>query len=109
VGRKQQQETEMARAILQYLQQHPDAKDTIDGIAQWWLLKQWTERKYEEIETGIAQLVTRGLLIERRRPGLPPYYWLNRAKQDEIARIIEATIRKTDRARPGGRRDTKRR
>ena len=62
----------------------------MDGIAQWWLLKEWTERKYFEIEASISQLVSEGLVVERRRPGLPPYYRLNREKQEEIARILES-------------------
>jgi len=64
----------MARAILRYLQGHPDAKDTLEGIAQWWLLKEWTERKYNQIESSLSDLVARGLVIERRREGMPPYY-----------------------------------
>ena len=78
----------MARAILRYLQDHPDAKDTLEGIAQWWLLKEWTERKYHQIEASLSHLVSRGLVLERRREGMPPYYWLNRAKQDEISEIL---------------------
>jgi hypothetical protein len=88
VSIRSQQEPEITRAILHYLQVHPDAKDTLDGIAQWWLLKEWTERKYFQIEASIAQLVSKGLVVERRRPGLPPYYWLNREKQEEISRIL---------------------
>lgn len=78
----------MARAILRYLQGHPDAKDTLEGIAQWWLLKEWTERKYNQIESSLSDLVSRGLVIERRREGMPPYYWLNRAKQNEIKQFL---------------------
>lgn len=78
----------MARAILRYLQGHPDAKDTLEGIAQWWLLKEWTERKYYQIESSLSDLVSRGLVIERRREGMPPYYWLNRAKQNEISQFL---------------------
>lgn len=87
---RQQEEPEIAREILHYLQVHPDAKDTLEGIAQWWLLKEWTERKFQQIEATISQLVSKGLIVERRRPGLPPYYWLNRAKQDEISRILKS-------------------
>jgi len=81
----------MARAILQYLQAHPDAKDTLDGIAQWWLLKEWTERKHQQIEASLSELVSSGLVVERRRDGMPPYYWLNRAKQDEITQMLNDT------------------
>ncbi len=85
-----EQEPEIARAILHYLQIHPNARDTLEGIAQWWLLKEWTERKFQQIEASIAHLVSRGLVVERRRPGLPPYYWLNRAKQEEISLILKS-------------------
>jgi hypothetical protein len=90
VSIRSQQERLIARDILHYLQGHPDAKDTLDGIAQWWLLKEWTERKYFEIEASIARLVSEGLVVERRRPGLPPYYWLIREQQEEISRILES-------------------
>jgi hypothetical protein len=83
-----EKETDMARAILRYLQGHPDAKDTLEGIAQWWLLKEWTERKYYQVESSLSDLVSRGLVIERRREGMPPYYWLNRAKQNEISQFL---------------------
>jgi predicted transcriptional regulator len=84
-----EKESDMARAILEYLQGHPDAKDTLEGIAQWWLLKEWTERKHHEIETSLADLVSKGLVMERKREGMPPYYRLNRAKQDEITQILD--------------------
>lgn len=32
-----QQLSEVAEAILRYLDDHPDAADTVDGIAQWWI------------------------------------------------------------------------
>ncbi len=85
-----EKETEIDRAILQYLQVHPDAKDTLEGIAQWWLLREWTEQQFRRIEASISQLVSRGLVVERRREGSPPYYWLNRTKQDEISRILNS-------------------
>lgn len=80
----------MARAILHYLQIHPHAKDTLDGIAQWWLLKEWTEQRFQQIEFSITQLVSRGLVVERKRDGLPTYYWLNRAKEEEISEILSS-------------------
>lgn len=75
---------------MHYLQVHPDAKDTLQGIAEWWLLKEWTEQKFQQIEASISDLVSRGLVVERRREGSSPYYWLNRTKQDEISRILKS-------------------
>ena len=78
----------MARAILRYLQGQPDAKDTLEGIAQWWLSKECTERKANQIESSLSDLVSRGLVIEGRREDMPPYYWLNRAKQNKISEFL---------------------
>ena len=86
-----EKEQEIARAILQYLQVHPDAKDTLDGIAQWWLLKEWTARKIKDVKSGVSVLLSKGLIIERKREGLPPYYWLNRAKENEIRQILNSS------------------
>ena len=33
----QQAESGLARAILDYLQTHPNAADSVEGIARWWL------------------------------------------------------------------------
>jgi hypothetical protein len=38
-----------AREILSYLVEHPDAKDTIEGIINWWLSKGSTERDKDDV------------------------------------------------------------
>jgi hypothetical protein len=82
-------EIEIARAILRYLQKHPEAKDTLDGIAQWWLLREWTERRVAEVERVVGFLVSAELVIQTSRTGLPPYYQLNDRKGKEISEIIQ--------------------
>lgn len=84
------QEQQIARAILYYLRDHPDAKDSIEGIAQWWLLKRWTEVRLVEVERAVAVLLSDELIVETRREGAPPYYKLNRIKTKEISRILES-------------------
>ena len=63
-----------AQAILRYLVKHPKAKDTLDGIAQWWLEGESFERG--NITRAVSLLVSRGVIIESRRKGLPPCYEL---------------------------------
>ena len=82
-------ETEIARAILRYLREHPEAKDTLDGIAQWWLVREWTERRRIEIEGAISFLLSEGLILQTSRTGLPPYYQLNEEKTAEIWKILK--------------------
>lgn len=74
---------EVARAILDYLYEHPDAKDTLEGIAQWWLTSEGVERELEEVESGVSILLDQGLVVEVRRGGLMPYYRLNRARAED--------------------------
>jgi hypothetical protein len=76
----------IAREILRYLQLHPDAKDTLDGIAEWWLERQRAESGV--VERAVALLVALGAILETRRRGLPPYYQANpHAPSDVEARL----------------------
>ena len=83
-------EVEIARAILRYLQNHPAAKDTLDGIAQWWLLREWTDRRRVEVERAVSFLVSKTLLVETSRTGLPVYYRLNDQKDLEISNMLKS-------------------
>ncbi|HXI23148.1 MAG TPA: hypothetical protein VNG71_04670 [Pyrinomonadaceae bacterium] len=69
---------ETARAVLRYLQDHPDAKDTLQGIAQWWILRECAERKMSEVEEVVSVLLANGLIVEMRREGRPSYYGFNK-------------------------------
>jgi hypothetical protein len=80
----------VARGILQYIKDHPGAKDTLEGIAWWWLQGASGERSLAEVERAVAYLLAKGLVVERRRPGLSPYYHVNRQKLDEIGRLLES-------------------
>jgi len=48
-------------AILHYLRDHPQAKDSAKGIAQWWL-----GEKREVVEKALAYLERSGVLIKKR-------------------------------------------
>jgi DNA-binding transcriptional ArsR family regulator len=76
------EDRETARAILRYLVKHPEAKDTAEGIAQWWVEGERSERV--NVERAVSWLLSQGVILETRRKGLPPYYRLN-AKQSAAA------------------------
>jgi len=75
--------------VLRYLETHPDAKDTLEGIARWWLERERTERLLDEVERAVTLLLANDLVLETRRPGMPPYYQLNPSRREEIANMIE--------------------
>ena len=85
------EDIEIARAILRYLKEHPEAKDTLDGIAQWWLVREWTERRRAEIERAVSFLVSKELIVQTSRTGLPPCYQLNNEKGKEISRVLKSS------------------
>ena len=53
------------RAILRYLVEHPDAKDTIEGIRKWWRPEGTPEYRQDEVQQGLESLVSKGWLIVR--------------------------------------------
>jgi hypothetical protein len=80
---------ELARAILRYLEAHPEAKDTVEGIAQWWLLQEWNEHLLVQVEQAVSLLLSQGLILEIRRPGVPPYYQRHPQQREAITRFLE--------------------
>jgi hypothetical protein len=74
-----------ALEILRYLAAHPDASDTIEGISQWWVPAPAADLSAAEIQRAVLLLVSRRVLIESRRRGLPPYYRLDADARNDIA------------------------
>ena len=79
----------IARAVLRYLSAHPEAKDTLRGIAHWWLEHERTHRLLEDVERALDLLLTHDLVLETRRQGAPPYYQLNLQQSESISRMID--------------------
>ena len=52
----------IAEEILLYLQSHPDAADSLEGIVQWWLLRQRYLRGLNQVQTALDSLMHQGLL-----------------------------------------------
>ena len=59
---------QIARDIEGYLSRHPEAADTAEGIARWWLIQSQVEAQLPRLEFALELLVNRGVLIRRRLP-----------------------------------------
>lgn len=81
---KQPTRTEIARRILIYLEENPEARDTIEGILNWWLLERTVHYEKIRVEEVIEELVSRNLIVARQITGLPIIYSLNPSKLEEI-------------------------
>jgi hypothetical protein len=84
----------IAREILTYLANHPDAQDTLDGIMQWWLLDQGNRYKPIMIQEVVKDLVLEGTIIETIIPDSPAVYRLNVAKRDRMKELLKKMTNK---------------
>lgn len=80
---------ETAREILRYLLSHPDAGDTLEGIARWWLERRRIERTVDEVGESLELLLARGLIVERRERTRLACYRMNIGKRTEIADFLK--------------------
>lgn len=79
----------MARNILMYLAAHPNSQTTLEGVVQWWLLEQEIRQQTALVQSALAQLVSLGLVIERRGADGHVRYQVNRRKAREISAMLE--------------------
>ena len=60
----QQKEAELSRAILLYLDEHPQAQDTAEGIASFWVMRQRVREDVEAVAIVLSKLTKNGQLEE---------------------------------------------
>lgn len=77
----------IAAEVASYLLEHPDAQDTLEGITDWWLMERRIREQSALVKAAIAELVSRGLVLEERREGLEPRYRINRERYGEIVAL----------------------
>jgi hypothetical protein len=75
--------------ILRHFSQHPDAKDTSEGILQWWLAPGDAPRGTEEVEEILDYLVTIGWLIETKIGSSPKLYGVNEERLEDIRAFLQ--------------------
>ncbi len=56
--------TEIVDAILRYLDSHPDAADTVEGIAKWWLPDGWCADT-RSVQLALTRMEAQGLVHRR--------------------------------------------
>jgi len=55
----------VAAAIRRYLWEHPNAADTLEGIARWWLSGNSANVLLTDVEDALKQLVSRGEVVRQ--------------------------------------------
>jgi hypothetical protein len=72
----------VAAEILAYLYEHPNAADTMEGIADWWLPQQRLTENLTLIHAALRLLLARGLIHKRRLPDGQTIYRVHGSRED---------------------------
>ena len=81
--------SQIAREILTYLEKHPDAEDTLDGIMQSWLINQGDKYKPAIVREVVKDLVLEGTILESKTPGSDTAYRLNVVKRNRMKELLK--------------------
>lgn len=68
----------MAEAIKQYLNKHPRAADTLEGIVCWWLLRHRYKKTFTLVDKALELLVQQNELTKITPQGGQAIYTIKR-------------------------------
>ncbi len=81
--------SQIGHQILTYLVEHPEAQDTLEGIAEWWLLERAIKFQEAQVKKSLAELVANGLVIRVQGMDSIAHYRINHNKYKEIKKLIK--------------------
>ena len=74
--------------VINYLLDKPDAMDTIQGIAEWWILKEQVKLTIKKVNNAIDYLLEKEYLKTVDYDGQDTYFQLNKSKIKEIEKTF---------------------
>lgn len=63
--------------LQNYLANHPQAQDTLEGITNWWMLEQEVTHRVSEVKAALDELVNGGFLMEYQGDDCRARYKIN--------------------------------
>lgn len=79
---------EIVEALLSYLVENTDARDTLEGIVEWWLLDPAITPNTVEVKRALDELVAKRLVLERKTGDKRIHYCVNPRKKKEIRALL---------------------
>jgi hypothetical protein len=70
----------LARHILRYLREHPEAQDTVEGIMVWWVSERAIKHWLPQVRRSLAALVARGYLEKCKTVDGHIFYRINTSR-----------------------------
>jgi hypothetical protein len=86
-----QRQEELTRAILKYCVEHPDAKDTVDGILRWWFPAGEAHWRLDEVKITLKILTAKGWLTSRKLQQADDVYGMSKEKLTEIQAFLSGS------------------
>jgi len=83
------EENRIAQYILRYLSKNTAAEDTIDGIVDWWLLKEKIRHRKKEVQKVLDELVLESFIVAHESKDSQIHYKINQRKVREIQALLK--------------------
>ena len=80
----EKRDQEIIERIMKYLQEKPDAGDTLEGISQFWLEFERIDQTVDEVSNALEDLVRTGTVTKVASKGGMPIYKLARQREDTM-------------------------
>jgi hypothetical protein len=81
--------SQIGNEILAYLVDHPNAKDTLEGIVEWCLLRRQIKFQTARIKDALSDLVATGFILEKKGSNSQIHYRVNQSRFEEIKKIVK--------------------
>jgi Fe2+ or Zn2+ uptake regulation protein len=83
------QPSNIERTIMSYMLDHPEARDTLEGIAEWWIPSQEIKIQIQNVKHALSNLVEAGFILEKTMSDGRVHYRINQMKIHHISALIE--------------------
>ncbi len=80
----------VAWLVLAYLRTNPNAKDTAEGVEQWWLRRWGADFDQTGVTEALEHLVQRGWLTVRGSLSGHRLYGLNQTRRIELQQLLRS-------------------
>jgi hypothetical protein len=80
---------EIQSGLLAYLVGNPRARDTLEGIVEWWLLEQKIKHNTAEVSDVLDDLVAKKLVLKYKSRDTRVRYGINPRKEKDIRALLK--------------------
>lgn len=80
----------LQRRILNYLVEHRLAKDTVEGVVQWWIADRAQPPATLDVQHALDELVGKGWVVVTKRSPNSTLYGLEESCMNEIQEFLKA-------------------